>query len=161
MSRTYNVLRFMGKLAFNRLLNIQKCLLEIADLWIRTITEQTLYTYGCGTNEFIFCCGFALCGAKQIFATPSTAYEHFVCPHTKINLSFPNELPLKKYLHCLIFYINQKGILFQCWLKPISFLQSKLKNLSPNCHTWHSFVTKFTLPLKMKPSWFNTGSPHI
>jgi len=31
MSRTYNVLRFMGKLAFNRLVNIQKCLLEIAD----------------------------------------------------------------------------------------------------------------------------------
>jgi len=46
MSRTYNVLRFVGKLAFNRLLNIQKCLLEIADadycrasalhLWMRS-----------------------------------------------------------------------------------------------------------------------------
>ena len=72
MSRTYNVLRFMGKLAFNRLLNIQKCLLEIADLRMRTIAEQTLYTCGCGANEFNFRCGFALCGAKKIFATPST-----------------------------------------------------------------------------------------
>jgi len=65
----------MGKLAFNRLLNIQKCLLEMADLRIRTIAEQTLYTCGpcgCGANEFNFRCGFALCGAKKIFATPST-----------------------------------------------------------------------------------------
>ena len=62
----------MGKLAFNRLLNIQKCLLEIADLRMRTIAEQTLYTCGCGANEFNFRCGFALCGAKKIFATPST-----------------------------------------------------------------------------------------
>ena len=64
----------MGKLAFNRLLNIQKCLLEIADLRMRTIAEQTLHTCGCGANEFNFRCGFALCGAKKIFATPSTAY---------------------------------------------------------------------------------------
>ena len=66
----------MGKLAFNRLLNIQKCLLEIADLRMRTIAEQTLYTCGpcgCRANEFNFRCGFALCGAKKIFATPSTA----------------------------------------------------------------------------------------
>jgi len=50
----------MGKLAFYRLLNIQKCLLEIADL--RTIAEQTLYTCGpcgCGAKEFNFRCGFA------------------------------------------------------------------------------------------------------
>ena len=60
----------MGKLAFNRLLNIQKCLLEIADLRMRTIAEQMLYTCGpcgCGANEFNF-----RCGAKKIFATPST-----------------------------------------------------------------------------------------
>jgi len=62
----------MGKLAFNRLLNIQKCLLEIADLRMRAIAKQTLYTCGCGANEFNFRCGFALCGAKIIFATPST-----------------------------------------------------------------------------------------
>jgi len=65
----------MGKLAFNRLLNIQKCLLEIADLQMRTIAEQTLYTCGCRENEFNFRCGFALCGAKKVFATPSTAYS--------------------------------------------------------------------------------------
>jgi len=64
----------MGKLAFNRLLNIQKFLLEIAHLGMRTIAEQTLYTCGCGSNEFNFRCGFALCGAKKIFATPSTAF---------------------------------------------------------------------------------------
>jgi len=72
MSRTYNVLRIIGKLAFNRLLNIQKCLLEIADLRMRTSAEQTLYTCGCGANEFNFRCGFALCEAKKIFATTST-----------------------------------------------------------------------------------------
>jgi len=41
-------------------------------LRMRTIAEQTLYTCGCGANEFNFRCGFALCGAKKIFATPST-----------------------------------------------------------------------------------------
>ena len=42
---------------------------------MRTIAEQTLYTCGCGANEFNFRCGFALCGAKKIFATPSTDYR--------------------------------------------------------------------------------------
>jgi len=32
---------------------------------MRTIAEQTLYTCGCGANEFNFRCGFALCGAKK------------------------------------------------------------------------------------------------
>jgi len=70
----------MGKLAFNRLLNIQKCLLEIADLWMWAIAEQTLYTCGCGANELNLRCGFALCGAKKIFATSSTAISH--TPHS-------------------------------------------------------------------------------
>jgi len=39
---------------------------------MRTIAEQTLYTCGCGANEFNFRCRFALCGPK-IFATPSIA----------------------------------------------------------------------------------------
>jgi len=43
---------------------------------MRTIAEQTLYTCGCGANEFNFRCGFALCGAKKIFATPSTANDN-------------------------------------------------------------------------------------
>jgi len=40
-----------------------------------TIAKQTLYTCGCGASEFNFRCGFALCGAKKIFATPSTVYN--------------------------------------------------------------------------------------
>jgi len=66
----------MGKLAFNRLLNIQKCLLEIADLQMRTIAEQTLYTCGCGANEFNFRCGFALCRAKKYLRLPALAKSH-------------------------------------------------------------------------------------
>jgi len=62
MSRTYNVLRFVGKLAFNRLLNIQKFLLEIADA--DYCGANTLHLR-IRENEFNFRCGFALCGAKK------------------------------------------------------------------------------------------------
>jgi len=67
---------------------------------MRTIAEQTLYTCGWGANEFNFRCGFALCGAKKIFATPSTeiyAYkkENVQCYGNSCMQCFP----CKKTLH--------------------------------------------------------------
>jgi len=62
------MLRFMGKVAFNRLLNIQKCLLEIADA-----------NY-CGANalhlrmrskRIQFSLRICALRSKKIFATPS------------------------------------------------------------------------------------------
>jgi len=47
---------------------------------MRTIAEQTLYTCGCGANEFNFRCGFALCGAKKNLRLPAlsiTLWDRF------------------------------------------------------------------------------------